>query len=61
MPRPRKVDRPHRMELQLPESLYAKMNAELYSDLEGRVPHGAYSNLFETLVSRWLVERGVVV
>lgn len=58
MPRPRKLDRPHRLEIQLPESLWTKLNAELYSEIEGRVPHGALSGLVAGLISDWLKSRG---
>ena len=61
MSRSRKLDRPHRMEIQLPESIWVKLNAELYSDLEGRVPHGALSGLVTGLVTDWLKLRGVII
>lgn len=61
MPRPRKLDRPHRLEVQLPNSIYSKLTLELYSDLEGRVPHGAYSEVINGLVTDWLKSRGVAV
>lgn len=58
MPRPRLTDRPKQFNVQLPESLYAKLRVELYSELEGRVPHGALSELVQSLVRNWLIERG---
>lgn len=61
MPRPFKVDRPKRLEVQLPESIYSKLQTELYSEIEGRVPHGAATELVTGLVSNWLKSRGVVV
>lgn len=61
MPRPRKVDRPTRIEVNLPESLHAKLKLELWSELEGGVPKGAYTNLFSQLVREWLEARGVAV
>lgn len=61
MPRPRKVERSHHMSVYLPESVKAKMDIELYSELEGRVPFGAYNNLFVDLVRGWLAERGILV
>lgn len=61
MPRPRKIDRPQRHEIQLPASISAKMQMELYSTLEGKVPHGAISNLMTELVTNWLKSRGVVI
>lgn len=59
MPRPRLTDRPKQFNVQLPESLYGKVRVELYSELEGRVPHGALSELVQTLIRGWLTDRGV--
>lgn len=61
MPRPKKLDRPHRLEVQIPESVYSKIQAELYSEVEGRVPHGAASELLTALLMTWLKSRGIVV
>ena len=61
MPRPRKLDRPRRLEIQLPESIYAKIMTELYSEVEGRVPLGKVSEVGTELFSSWLKSRGVVV
>ena len=57
MPRPLKTDRPKRLEVQLPQSLRSQDEAELYSEVEGRVPHGAWSVLFEELLLKWLESR----
>ena len=59
MPRPKLIDRPKQFNVQLPESLYAKLRIELHSELEGRVPHGALSELVQTLIRGWLIDRGV--
>ena len=61
MPRPRKLDRPHRFEVSIPESLWTKLNVELYSEVEGKVPHGALSKLTTVLIANWLKTRGVIV
>jgi hypothetical protein len=61
MGRRRKIDRPRPLEIQLPESIRSKVDAELYSELEGRIPFGAYSRLSEQLFTEWLEKRGVVV
>jgi len=61
MPRPRKLDRPRRLEIQIPESIWAKLQAELYSEVEGRVPHGALTELGVGLFTDWLRARGVTV
>jgi hypothetical protein len=56
-----KIDRPQRLEVHIPTSLYEKVRAELYSDLEGRVPFGAWSNVIAQSLTEWLRERGIVV
>ena len=61
MPRPRNLEATHRIEARIPSSLYAKLQIELYSDLEGRVPFGATSELFTLLVANWLRSRGIVL
>lgn len=58
MPRPLKVDRPKRIEVQIPESIHRRLHDELYSELEGKVPHGAVTELFTALVTSWLKQRG---
>lgn len=60
MPRPLKTDRPVRLEIQLPESLYAKLRLELFSEIENRVPVGRTSELYTELTTQWLRERGVM-
>lgn len=61
MPRPLKVDRPVGVKVCLPQSIHDKLKRELYSEIEGRVPYGAQSELVELLVTDWLKSRGVVV
>lgn len=61
MPRPLKIDRPKRVEVQIPESIFAKTQVELYSELEGKVPFGAVSGLVTELLREWLKSRGVAV
>jgi hypothetical protein len=61
MPRRKKIDRPRALEVQLPDSIYTKVKAELYSDIEGKVPFGAMSALAEELLTDWLRTRGVIV
>ncbi len=46
MPRPFSLDRPTRLELKLPTSIRARVDLHLHSDLEGRVPAGAYQSFF---------------
>lgn len=57
MPQIFKIDRPVRLEVRLPTSLKARLDLELYSELEGGVPHGKMSALFAELVEKWLEER----
>ena len=45
----RKIIRPTRLETSLPEDIRAKLDLHLYSEVEGRVPFGAYQ--------RFLIER----
>lgn len=54
MARPRKADRPVRLEISLPESLHSKLSIILFSSAEGRVPQGAWSSFFETLARQAL-------
>ncbi len=61
MSRRKKIDRPRRLEIQLPDSIYEKVKAELYSELESRVPYGAVSELSTQLLTDWLRGRGVTV
>lgn len=50
MPRPRLTIRPVRIHVTLPEDLLAQVNLLLYSELEGRVPHGEMSKFVEEAV-----------
>lgn len=49
MPRKAEVDRPIRIETTLPTSEYSRLMLHLHSDLEGKVPKGAFQT--------WLRER----
>lgn len=61
MPNVLKIDRPRKIELSLPTTVFAKMEIELYDADKQRVPFGAYSRLYEKLVKDWLEARGVIV
>ena len=61
MPRAYKIDRPKRVEVYLPESILTKVQTELYSEVEGKVPFGAMSALVEDQLRLWLKSRGVIV
>lgn len=56
---PRKIDRPTRIEIWLPESLALKLRLELFSPAEGRVPKGRMSELGVELFTKWLETRGI--
>lgn len=60
MPKPAKIIRPVHKNLSLPEDLVAKVELELYSDVEQRVPMGAWQRLVSELLTDWLQKRGIV-
>lgn len=61
MGRRKKIDRPREIAFQIPDSIYSKVQAELYSEVEGKVPFGAKSELVSSLLIEWLRERGITV
>lgn len=62
MPQPKKVDRPVRIEVQIPTSVLSLVHLELHSDLEGRIPWGKRSELMTQLLTKWLrEERGLIL
>lgn len=61
MPRPKAIDKGERFEVHMPKSLCDKVRRELYSDIEGRVPFGAISELYIELTTQWLEGRGIAV
>jgi len=54
MPRPLLSDRPIKLKVSLPQSVYTKLMLYLYSPLEGTVPHGAVSKFFEDRTREFL-------
>lgn len=54
--KPAKVMRPVEKSISLPTDVVALVDLQLYSELEGRVPFGAWSRLVEALLRRWLEE-----
>ena len=58
MGRPKKVDKPIYKNISFPESICAQVDLKLYSELEGRVPHGAWSKYLTRLVREDLNRRG---
>ncbi len=59
MPRPRKAIRPVEKNISLPQDVVVAVELELYSDLEGRVPFGAWSKYIEGLIRADLRQRGL--
>lgn len=59
MPRPRLVDRPVEKTISIPSSITTKVDLLLHSELEGRVPHGKWSELVGQLLRDWLKGKGV--
>lgn len=56
MPRVKSPIRPVQKSIHLPEDLVARVDLKLYSALENRVPFGAWSELIQALLNRWLDE-----
>lgn len=57
MPRPKKTDRPIEKNISLPQSIVARIELELYSELEGRVPFGAWQKYIVALIEADLARR----
>lgn len=57
MPQPKKVIRTRFLRVGIPEDVLAKVDMELYSELEGRVPLGSYQKLITPMLEEWLQER----
>ena len=50
MPKPANLIPSQQLNLALPLPLYLKVTEHLYSELEGRVPHGAFTRFFSELL-----------
>jgi hypothetical protein len=58
--RPKNLDKSIPIEIPIPESVYSRVQLELFSPLENRVPYGAMGKLITKLLSDWLKnERGI--
>ena len=57
MGRPRKAIRPVEKNISLPEDIVARVELELYSELEGKVPFGAWQRYLEGLIREDLARR----
>ena len=58
MGRPRKAIRPIEKNISLPLDLVVQVELELYSELEGKVPFGAWSGYVEKLIRDDLEKKG---
>ena len=58
MPRPRKAIRPIEKNISLPEDIVARVDLELFSEVEGKVPFGAWQRYIEGLIRADLARRG---
>jgi hypothetical protein len=57
MPKPKLAIRPIEKKISIPEDIVAQVDLELWSDLEGKVPFGAWSELATELLRDWLGHR----
>lgn len=57
MPRPKKTDRPVEKNISLPESIVLRVELELHSELEGRVPFGAWQRYIVGLIEADLAKK----
>ena len=58
MGRPKKTDRPVEKNISLPLTIVARVDLKLYSELEERVPHGAWSRYITGLIKKDLETTG---
>ena len=58
MGRPRKTDRPIEKNISLPQSIVVRVELELFSELEGKVPFGAWQKYIVRLVEADLAKKG---
>jgi hypothetical protein len=56
-----KIDRTVQFNVRIPSSIYEKVQQQLWSEIEDKVPFGVQSNLITELLTEWLRERGVIV
>ena len=57
MARPRKTDRPIEKNISLPQSVVVRVELELFSELEGKVPFGAWQRYIVRLIEADLAKR----
>ena len=54
MGRPKLVEPTERVHFHMPQGLYARIALSLHSEVEGRVPYGAWGNLINPLLKEHL-------
>lgn len=59
--RPSKTLKGIQKNISIPEDLCAKMELELFSEVEGRIPHGAQKEFFEKLLRKHFEQKEVDV
>ena len=57
MARPKKVIASIKKNLCLPENLVTRVELELYSELEGKVPFGAWQEFISSLIVKYFNEK----
>ena len=57
MPRRPDVDRPTQLETSIPTSLRSRLDLHLYSEVEGRIPLGAYKEFFSERIREYFESR----
>ena len=57
MARPKKTDRPVEKNISLPQSIVVRVELELFSELEGRVPFGAWQRYIVGLIEADMQKR----
>lgn len=60
MARPRKTDRPIEKNISLPQSIVIRVELELFSELEGRVPFGAWQKYIVGLIEADMAKKAEV-
>jgi hypothetical protein len=60
MPRgkPKRIDRPVEKTVSLPQTVVTRVDLELFSAIDGKVPFGAWAGLIEGLLLEWLEKVG---
>lgn len=59
MGRPKQIDRPSPIHISIPRSLADKLELELMSEVEGRVPYGAKAQLIMGLLEQMFAVRAI--